>query len=199
MTRFILPIILIAIAISGFFVFTNPIYTKIDDLRTQVASYNEALSNSKALENERDKLTVKYNTESPDNLDKIKKLLPENIDNIRLILEIEKIATPYGMTLKNVKYDTADTATTTTPATGTPSGGLPTAVVSKDYGVWHLAFSTGGTYNNFINFTRDLESNLRVVDIESVAFSSDSTVRANPALPEVYQYDFKIKTYWLKN
>lgn len=199
MTRFILPIILIAIAVSGFFVFTNPIYTKIADLRTQVASYNEALSNSKALENERDKLTAKYNTESPDNLDKIKKLLPENIDNIRLILEIEKIASPYGMTLKNVKYDTADAATATTPASGTPSGGVPTAVVPKDYGVWHLSFSTGGTYNNFINFTRDLESNLRVVDIESVAFSSDATVRANPSLPEVYQYDFKIKTYWLKN
>src|SRR3990167_9463774 len=109
MTRFVMPVILIGISIVAFFMFTNPIYNNITLLRAEVASYNQALSNSKALENERDKLTAKYNSINPDNLIKLQKLLPGNIDNIRLVLEIEQIASPYGMVLKDVKYSaTAD-------------------------------------------------------------------------------------------
>jgi len=208
MMRFIMPVILIGISFAFFFVFTNPIYNDLLLLRTQVASYNEALNNSKMLENERDKLTAKYNSFSPDNLIKLQKLLPENINNIRLILEIEQIASPYGMVLKNVKYSTTtdkDAVKSTTSGTaGTPQGGRVTQSLRKDYGVWDLEFSTVGTYNNFLNFIRDLESNLRIVDISSIQFLSnpDNTRLNTPpnlSSAEAYKYDFKIKTYWLKN
>jgi len=106
MARFIMPIILIGISITVFFAFFNPIYNNIGKLRAQVASYDEALKNSKKLENERDKLTAKKNAIDAENLAKLQKLLPENIDNIRLILEIEKVALPYDMVLKNVKFNT---------------------------------------------------------------------------------------------
>lgn len=203
MMRFIIPVILTGISLAAFFVFTNPIYDDISLLQTQVASYNEALDNAKALENERDKLTAKYNSISPDNLIKLQKLLPENIDNIRLILEIEQIALPYGMVLKDVKYSTTTKQDTdTTPVTaGVVQGGG--AAQSKDYGVWDLEFSTVGSYNNFLNFTRDLQKNLRIVDISSIQFSSGSDTRLsvppNSTYVEAYQYYFKIKTYWLKN
>lgn len=190
-----MPVVLIGIAVAGFFLFTRPLYQSISGLKVESASYDEALSNSKALENERDKLTAKYNSISAENLLKIQKLLPDNIDNIRLILEIEKIAAPYGMVLKDVKYDTNETAAA--PPAGTiQGGGLPAAGHSL-YGVWNLEFSTSGTYDNFLNFTRDLESNLRIVDISSVSFSSDTDPKAGPS--GVYNYNFKIKTYWLKN
>ncbi len=105
MTRFILPIILITASFAIFFLFVIPFYGEISDLKAQIASYDQALSNSKALENERDKLTQKYNSITTSDLDRIKKLLPENVDNIRLILEIEKIASPFGMALRDVKYN----------------------------------------------------------------------------------------------
>ncbi|MFA6273983.1 MAG: hypothetical protein WC662_02375, partial [Candidatus Paceibacterota bacterium] len=108
MLRFILPIILIGIAFAGFFTFTNPLFKDVSSFRKDLVSYNEALTNSKALEAERDKLTQKYNTIDPENLVKLQKFLPDNVDNIRLILEIEKIAAPYGMTLKDVRYDTTN-------------------------------------------------------------------------------------------
>jgi Tfp pilus assembly protein PilO len=197
MFRYILPIILIGIAVAGFFILTNPLYKDISLERGQVASYNEALDNSKALEAERDKLTQKYNSFDPENLSKLQKLLPDNVDNIRLILEIEKIASPYGMVLKDVKYNVTDDDTTTPQAVGAIQGGgnsLP-----KDYGIWNLEFSTQGTYNNFVNFVKDLENNLRIVDISSVQFSSNVGMGLNPSLPEAYKYGFKIRTYWLKN
>ncbi|MFA6000216.1 MAG: hypothetical protein WC783_04565 [Candidatus Paceibacterota bacterium] len=196
--KFLLPILLIAIAIVSFFTFTDPFYKQVTELKQKIASYDDALNNSKALENERDKLAKKYNSFDVNNLNKLHKLLPDSVDNIRLILEIEKLATPYGMVLKDVKYDTEKVDTTSKPAIGIQNN-LSAPVARKDYGVWNLGFSTQGTYSNFVNFVKDLEKNLRVVDIVSVEFSSAAGVGINPALSSIYKYDFQIKTYWLKN
>ncbi len=200
MTRFIMPIILILIAIALFFMFANPLYSDIATLKETVTSYNQALDNSKALENVRDSLTAKENAIDPANLAKIVKLLPDNVDNVRLILEIGQIAAPYGMVLKDVKYNTTNTATVST--TGAVIGGGAVNTAPSNYGVFDLEFSTTGTYDNFISFTKDLESNLRIVDISSISFSSDTNVvntNIKTSSPEVYTYDFKIKTYYLKN
>jgi len=194
-----MPIILIGISVVIFFTFSNPIYKNVAQLRAQVASYDEALSNSKALENERDKLTAKESAMSPDDLVKLQKLLPDSINNIRLILEIEQIASPYSMVLKDIKYSITNPTDLTASATGIMQGKGASQTENKDYGVWDLEFSTTGTYNNFLNFTRDLEKNLRIVDISSIQFSSATGNIFNPNLPESYKYTFKIKTYWLKN
>src|SRR3989344_2581322 len=140
MMRFLMPLILIAISVSLFLMFSNPLYKEISALRMQVESYDKALANSKALESERDKLTAKFNSINREDLNKIQKLLPENIDNIRLILEIEQIAAPYGMVLKDVRYNAVGeenkaTSTKKSPAPETVQGGGTSKTTSKDYGV----------------------------------------------------------------
>lgn len=175
----------------GAVIFVNPLYGEIGLLQQKAAAYNEALENSRTLEQERDKLTKKYNSISLTDLDRLSKLLPNNVDNIRLILEIEKIAGPYGMVLRDVKYNTA-------ASTSTGDSGAVTQDASmgrnQAYGSWDLEFSTQGTYTNFIKFIQSLESNLRIVDIASVEFSSTSGAGS-----PIYRYTFRIKTYWLKD
>ena len=57
--------------------------------------------------------------------------------------------------------------------------------------------------SDFLSFLKDLESNLRIVDMSSIQFSSDSNTGLNlsssSSSTEAYKYNFKIKTYWLKN
>ncbi|MEX2052557.1 MAG: hypothetical protein WD991_02605 [Candidatus Paceibacterota bacterium] len=204
MLRFIMPFLIIGAAIAGFFMFTSPIYDDIKALKAESASYDEALNNAKALDAERDKLTSKYNTISAENLNKLAKFLPENVDNIRLILEIEKLAAPFGMVLKDVEYDTAPAADATATTSTTPGlvSGRTAPSARKDYGTLELQFSTSGTYPNFLNFLRALENNLRAVDIASISFSSETSGNKNEvegSTVPIYEYDFKIKTYWLKN
>ncbi len=199
MFRYFTSFILIGITIGVFFLFSDPLYKSIKDLKVQQATYDEALNNSKALENERDKLTAKYSTISPENLDKIKKFLPDGVDNIRLILEIEKIAAPYGMTLKDIQYNAAQKEEKEGASTiSNEVNGRDQAAAANHFGSWDLGFSTTGTYSNFLNFMRDLESNLRIVDISAIQFSSASS-SSGTSLSEVYRYTFSIKTYWLKN
>jgi len=195
MFKNIISIVLIGIAMAVFFTFTNPMYKNFVAEKAQIASYNEALNNSKMLENERDKLTKKFNSIDPSNLERLQKFLPDSIDNIRLILEMEKLALPYGMILKDVKYATLEKSATSNivPA------GMAATIATQDYGTWDLEFSTQGTYSNFISFIKEIENNLRMVDIVSVDFSSDVGLSPGAGSSEAYKYNIKIKTYWLKN
>lgn len=195
MFRLIVPVILIGGAIAGFLMIVSPTYKEVQLLKMQANSYNQALDNSKTLENERDKLMSKYKTIDKTNLSKLQKLLPDNVDNIRLILEIEDLAKPYGMVLKDVKYNTTPTEQ---PTKGNAvQGGSPGKLENKNYGDWDLEFSVEGPYTKFLNFITDLENNLRIVDVVSIQFSSDVSGNKNPS-SENYKYSFKIKTYWLK-
>lgn len=201
MMRFIMPIVLIGISITVFFTFTDPIYKDVGTLKTEVTSYNDALNNSTMFENERDKLTLKYGTIDPNNLVKLQKFLPDSIDNIRLILEIEQIASPFNMVLTDVRYNATDRTAVAAPVVTATQGGATAQSTTKSYGAFDLEFSVTSSYSNFIAFLKKLESNLRIVDISSIDFSSDTSTSANSSKitsSEVYKYNFKITTYWLK-
>jgi Tfp pilus assembly protein PilO len=198
MFRYLTSILLIGFSLAVLLLFANPLYTSIGELKAKQAEYDDALSNSKALENERDKLTAKYSTISTENLLKIQRLLPDNVDNIRLVLEIEKLATPYGIVLRDVRYSPVKKDGAEGSADGPiSSGGDRGKMKDKNYGSWDLEFTVNTSYHNFLNFTKDLENNLRIIDIDSLQFSSGGITAKSSA--EVYKFDFKIKTYWLKN
>ncbi|HEY4477962.1 MAG TPA: hypothetical protein VJB09_01665 [Candidatus Paceibacterota bacterium] len=198
MFKIIFPIIAIIISLTGLFGFVMPGYKELSALKTQVSAYDQALNNSRSLEEERDKLTQKFNSISATDLDKIEKLVPDNVDNIRLILEIEKLASPYGMVLKDVHYEVVSKEDQENKQT--PKQGGSTKNANLEYGSWDLEFATEGSYGDFVNFVADLEQNLRIVDVVSVQFSSGSSDNINKTgAQKPYKYKFKIKTYWLKN
>ena len=90
--RWLLPIIFIGVGIGGFLMITQPIYDETQALQAEAAVYEEALDNSANLVKERDRLTTKYNSVSPDDIDKLEKMLQNRVDNIELILEIQEEA-----------------------------------------------------------------------------------------------------------
>ena len=142
---------IIGLSITGFVVFVSPTMGEISTLKGQVLSYDKALDNSKSLDVEREKLTKKYNSIDPNNLAKLEKLLPDNVDNIRLILEVEKLASPYGMVLRDVKYDTIKKTEEDKQPTEVFQGSDTNTPAQTDYGTWDLEFSTEGSYTNFLN------------------------------------------------
>ena len=192
--KYLLPTILILASVGLFLIYINPNYIAAKSLNDQQTAYNDALNNSKKLQAVRDTLVAKYNAFPTDSLDKLSKLLPDNVDNIKLVLEVDQIAQQYNMQVKNIKYDLA---ATNAPVAGTAAS-APKGPV-KDYGQFELEFSVQGRYTDFISFAQSLENSLRIVDVESLTFSSTNPNGAVKGAPtDVYKYDFKIKTYWLK-
>jgi Tfp pilus assembly protein PilO len=192
--KYLLPIILILASVGLFFLYINPNYLSVKDMRTQQSSFNEALDNSKKLQAARDTLVEKYNAFSPNSVERLSKLLPDNVDNIKLVLEIDRVATQYGMQVKNIKYDLSKKDAPV--ASNQFAAQAPQA--KKDYGDFELEFSVEGSYANFVSFLTSLENSLRIVDLESISFSSADAGVAGGAAKGTYKYDFKIKTYWLK-
>jgi Tfp pilus assembly protein PilO len=178
--RTIVPILLIIVAIGAFFAYVDPTYAKIKALKQEEAQYDEALTKSRELQAIRDRLLSKFNTFSTTDLERLEKLLPDNVDNVRLIMDIASIAAKYGMTIKNVSIK--EVAPQKDAGIVGPD--------EKNYGSIGLDFSISSTYNNFVQFIMDLEQSLRIVDITSISFRSGEA--------DLYEYNLGVRTYWLK-
>ena len=197
--KLILPTLFIVISILLYFVVVGPLWNDVDTLRAEVDQYNTALDNSTGLQKTRDTLLTKYNSISQDDKDKLQHLLPDSVNNIKFILEIERLANLHGMPIKNIKFENQNNDNVPDPktavVTAATKGGL------KPYGVFPVEFSVDGNYDSFVLFLKDVEYNLRLVDVKSVSFIVPSVVQTKTADspdPSIYTYDVKIDTYWLK-
>lgn len=200
--KLIFSISFIIIALGLFLAVINPLYGEVNQLRTDVSTYNVALNNSTELQKTRDSLINIYKSVKKEDIDRLTHFLPSTINNIGLILEIEKIANLHGMPIGNIRFDTKslENQTTTTPtdnivvAESDPADNLP-------YGIFPMEFTIEGKYETFVEFLKDLEHNLRLVDIESISFNVPS-VTVSPiggtSNSSVYSYTLKVNTYWLK-
>ena len=187
MFRIITTIILLAAAIGSFFVYTQPTYQEAKVLKTQEESFNQALANAKQLQAVRGDLTKSFNAFSAQDLEKLNKLLPNSAGNIRFINDLEKIAIQRGLLRPyNVKFATEREEITR----------VAREEVQRDYNVFNLEFTTYGNYGDLVDFLKDLEKDLRIVDISSLSFSSVENIQKE--FPNFYVYDFNIKTYWLR-
>jgi hypothetical protein len=183
MLRLFLPIVLVLIAGGLFFVYTDPTYQHIKDLRAQEAEYDQALDKSKQILAQRNALISKRNTFSPDDVRKVERILPDNVDNIRLILDTETIAQRYNLHVQNVSLKAPQTTSADRSQLAVGDTGDP--VGSVDF-----SFTVSATYPDFTRFLKDLERSVRIVDVRSISFSSGKG--------ELSDYAVSLRTYWLK-
>lgn len=184
--NFITPTILIVISLGVFFSYINPNYRGTNDtkpsvqiLQKEYQQYDEALNNSNALREKRESLIKKKNDISADQLNQLEELLPDNIDNIKLVINIKNIAQNHNLILKNIKL-------------GTNTLTDPNKLGSENtkYGNISLSFSVNSSYDTFQNFLRDLEKSLRLVDITELSVLGNDL--------GLYEFSVTLKTYWLK-
>jgi len=181
--RYLLPLILIAAAIGLFVVYTNPTYqVRIKALKEQQQSYDEALNKSQELKRLRDQLLSKYNTFSADNKAKLEDMLPDNVDNIRLVIDINNIAARHSLAVKSLQI--GDTTSGKTVRSAAAVGASGSAIGSVE-----LGFTVSANYDQFLSFLYDLEHSLRLIDVEKLSF--------NQTLTGVNDYSLSIRTYWL--
>lgn len=195
--KFILPILFIAVSIIIFIFGVNPIYSEVSGLKADIVTYNTALDNSTNLQKTEDSLIKAYNEISQSDKDRLNSFLPDSVNNIQFILELERIANLHNMPIKDIKFEAKSNSNTSAN---------PNVVVSaistdtRPYGVFPIEFMTEGDYSSFVLFLKDLEYNLRIADIKSISFNIPDA-SAKPAAgfdPNVYRYLIKVETYWLK-
>lgn len=204
--QFLTPIILIAIASGTFFFYTYPAYKSVSNMDIDQGALNQAIDNAIRYRTVQDNLASNYRNIKQDDINKMRLMLPDTIDNVRLVIDLEKIANDSGLAFKSVQYDASVTKDARSSKPVSPHGAtVPVASVDgtndgTPYGSANITFTVTGPYEQFIVFLKKLEQSLRLIDVTSVGFSvadvSDSKKKTDvPA----YDYAITIKTYWLKN
>jgi hypothetical protein len=179
MIRGLLPFIFVITAIGLFFGYIDPAYDDVKALKIEEDKFSQALDKSKELKAVRDKLLSRYNTFSTNDIDRLSKLLPDNVDNVRLVLDIDNIASVYNMRIKDVTVSRIEERDAGIIG---PSADLYESVI--------LTFSVISSYENIKLFLKDLEASLRIVDVIETSFSQP--------VGDLYEYSIGIRTYWLK-
>jgi len=199
MTKILTSILALAVAGAVFFVYTQPAYNSVKDLQTQITEYNAALDKARELQELKRSLLARYNTFGTDQLDRLARMLPDHVDNVRLVLDLDNMATRYGMAVQNVvisKKAEVEKTTTVIGAIGEQK---------QKYDSLTLEFSTRGTYTDFAQFIRDLEASLRIVEVDHVSITPETTAppldEKGKPLPQpepIYRFDISLRTFWLK-
>jgi len=188
----ILPIILILSSLAVFFGYIDPNYkgsgtpSDVSDystysvlsLKDELAKFQDIAKGSTGIVSRRNMLVAKENKISTADTARLEKLLPSNIDNIRLIIEIGNIAAGRGLIIKNVSIgDIKNSSDSIGPG-------------ANSYGTLPLKFTVNASYSNFLKLLGDLENNLRIIDITDISFTSTDT--------GLYDFNVGLNTYWLK-
>lgn len=154
-------------------------YAETKAQSVELRSISDALDKASQLRAIRDKLAIDRNKISELDLVRINKMLPDGVENIGLIIEMNNIARDKGMELLNPSVGDAPNASDVGPD-------------NKKYGSIRMTFTVNTSYERFIEFIQELERSLRLVDVMEVRFSApdEKTGKMN--------FGVTIQTYWLK-
>lgn len=192
-------IVLILVSIGIFFFFIDPQYKEIQDLQTEVEENEKTLELAKELRAKRESLRQKFAEISDDEKLSLEKLLPDTVDNVRLIIDINNIAEEYGIVIRNLQLSseedtTAETSVVQNEFQGVIEDSTLNYADRSKLGVIAFSFSVSAEYDVFIDFLKDLEEALRIVDVRSITITAASS--EDQGL--FYDYGIKLETYWLK-
>lgn len=182
--------------------FTKPTYDTIQTTQAQIVQYNAALAKAAQLQGLKATLLSRYNAFNAADLARLQVLLPDSVNNIGLILDLDTLAHRFGFSITNVNIDSTALAS---PNGAGKSGTVGSANVYDSLGV---SFAINGTYAQYLQFISNLETSLRIVDLVNVTVASGGTSSVVPSLNQkpgatvssgpTYNFTITLRTYWLK-
>ena len=146
------------------------------------SDYRNILDNASVIAGLRDNLLTSYETLPTQELDRISKVLPDDVNTVELALGLDNIASRYGIAVKSVGVNTGESQ---------DAALIVLPEYQKPYDKVTVSLGFVSTYSNFMSLLKDLEKNLRIMDVKSVAFQSTES--------RLYEYLISFDTYWLKD
>jgi Tfp pilus assembly protein PilO len=194
------PLILILLSVGIFFFLIDPQYKKVQALQAEVAENNRTLEIAKKLREKREELREKFNRISQEEKAELEKLLPDTVDNVRLIIDINNVAEQFGIVIRNININTNDGAESDSGSVRSQGSSFEGVIEenaikyvdTSKIGVITFSFSVSAKYEVFLEFLKQLEESLRIVDIRNIEISRGSSEGT------IYDYQVTMDTYWLK-
>ncbi len=179
----ILSTLAFLVAIGIFFAYVNPTWSgSIAEARATIDSDNQALTAAGEYTAQQNELTSARNAIDPANLTRLATFLPDAVDNVGLILDLNSLAARSGLSLSNIDVAANDSA-----SSGSSNGSVP--AMANPVSSADLSLSAVGTYTALQNFLAGVEKSGRLLDARDIVITGSDT--------GVYTYKMKLRLYWL--
>lgn len=182
----ILPFLALIAAIGILFGYVGPTWSgPIAATKDAIALDVRALAAANQYAAQQNTLASARNAISPADLARVATLLPDSVDNVGLILDLNALAARSGLSLANIDV----VSKTSGAATAGISQGLP-AAPTNPVGSVDLSLSAVGTYSALKSFLIGIERSARLLDVRDVTVKGSDT--------GVYAYQMTLRLYWLR-
>lgn len=173
----IAPVTAFLIGVLLFSLYVNPTYTgSIASAQAAIAGDDQALTASAQYAQKQNELVSAEKSIDPDALVRLEQFLPDSVNNVGLILDLDALAARDGLTLTSINVAAGQSEAATT-------------VSSAPYGSVDMSLSASGSYRAFRSFLASIEQSSRLLDVRQLNVSGSDT--------GVYTYTMNLRLYWL--
>jgi Tfp pilus assembly protein PilO len=197
MNRNITATILVVLAIGIYLTVTKGMLADANAVQQVNVQYSTAIDSADQLIQVRDQVLKNYNGLSQDDRDRLDKMIPNTVDNIRLIIDLNSVALRHGFSLRNIKAVAGANAQNGNGTSGSTAPVMPSnnaananVIATPVLDTVTVSFSVSAPYLQFISFMQDLEADLRIMDLTHLTMSANDT--------GTYDYNVEFKTYWMR-
>lgn len=190
MGRVLLPILFLIVSVGLYFTYITKALGDVQALKAEDAGYDQLLASAKKIRDRRAELTEQYKQLDANGLKKVQKMIPDHIDNVRLLIDIDNIASAHGLHIRDFSFSN-DTSGASASANNT-SGDATNAPESAThaYNTAVMSFQVTASYDSMLAFLKDLERSLRIIDIAKIEMRQADQGGG-------YSYSITLHTYWL--
>jgi len=190
MTSRALPIFALFIAIGIFFAYVSPTWNgPIATTRAAIEADKKTIAAAKEYAEKQNELASARNEIDPANLERLAVFLPDSVNNVGLILDINALAARSGLALSNIDTLNAPRAAEN-GGTYVGEGGGALSARSDPVSLVDLSLSAIGTYTGLQSFLLGLEKSARLLDVRDIVVKGSDT--------GVYTYQMNVRLYWLR-
>ena len=173
MIRTLIPIFAILVAIALFLTYIQPTFGEIGEVQEEAFQYKDAIDKAEQLRLLVQELTAERNNIPLADLERLEGLLPDSIDEISLLIDLDALATVHSMSLGSIQIQSE----------GDGDGGVgdihdrfnetvsdENVSLDTPYRSLDISFTISGTYEEFRAFLADLERSLVLNEVINLQF-----------------------------
>jgi len=183
MSKVIAPFLFLVAAVGLLFSYIVPALETLGTLQDLEDRLERVSTQSEEMMRTLTNLQNKYDAFPPQDVARLNRLVPDDIDAVRLIIDIDMLAEKHGLTINQfeVPYISSNAAK---KDSGDPIGSAITSISCK------------GSYADFKAFLYELEQSLTLLDVVRLTVDAGRLDPATGLLLPTYRLD--IQTYWYK-
>jgi len=183
MTSRLLPFFSLMLAVGIFFSYVSPVWSgDVANAKAAIADDNKALESAKRYVARQNELAAERDAIDPAALARLEKFLPDSVDNVGMILDLDALGTRAGLALTSIDATNSSTASS-------QEGGVA-SVTNDPIGTIDLTMDAGGTYGALQDFLDGVERSQRLLDVREITVTGSNT--------GIYDYHIILRLYWLR-